>query len=352
MDDIYEVSHLTEQIARARNWNDLMRNLGVEISGGRRKQLQKAVGRLGLDTGHFKQASPWTKYSDAAIAAAVASSSNLRETAQKLGAVPASGTLSHLRRRIARAEIDVSHFPLMNRPADPELPFTTEELSHAVGAAHSVREVARLLGVATEDSGTRQVIHRAIRSLELDISHFVSYAVLAFDETTLRAAVTESSSFAQVMRRFGLPPNSGNHRKVRSRIHKLGLDTSHFTRRSTDLPPRVPVQRPTIDILRVLPPGSTRLTHPRLRRALEAIGTAYQCRSCGNPGEWMGGPITLQIDHVNGDWLDNRRENLRFLCPNCHACTDTWCGGNRGRSVTQLDASEKGDADALPVQVA
>ncbi|MEU9354513.1 HNH endonuclease [Streptomyces griseoloalbus] len=51
----------------------------------------------------------------------------------------------------------------------------------------------------------------------------------------------------------------------------------------------------------------------------------YACDSCGNTGQWPGRPITLQIDHVNGDWRDNRRENLRCLCPNCHALTETWC---------------------------
>jgi len=34
---------------------------------------------------------------------------------------------------------------------------------------------------------------------------------------------------------------------------------------------------------------------------------------------WLGGPLPLGIEHLNGDQRDNRRHNLRFLCPNCHA---------------------------------
>lgn len=71
------------------------------------------------------------------------------------------------------------------------------------------------------------------------------------------------------------------------------------------------------------------MNRERLHRALAEVGVAYACAECGNAGEWRGTPMTLQIDHVNGDWRDNRLGNLRYLCPNCHAVTDTWCGRNR-----------------------
>lgn len=50
----------------------------------------------------------------------------------------------------------------------------------------------------------------------------------------------------------------------------------------------------------------------------------YKCSKCDNEGVWLNEPISLQLDHINGMHDDNRIENLRFLCPNCHTQTDTF----------------------------
>lgn len=70
-----------------------------------------------------------------------------------------------------------------------------------------------------------------------------------------------------------------------------------------------------------------------LRRALLEIGVPYECYR-GHKPFWMGEPLQLDVDHISGDWRDNRKENLRFICPNCHSQTNTW--KNKTRKV--LDA--------------
>ncbi|GGV55913.1 hypothetical protein GCM10010294_01000 [Streptomyces griseoloalbus] len=320
--DPYGKEQLASVIPQARNWADLMRRLGLNPSGGQRRTLQEKVAAHGLDTSHFAQRGPWRKYPDAAIAAAAASSSSLREVALQLGATPATGALSHIRRRILAAGIDISHFPGIDR-GEPDLPFTTEELRKAAASATSMRGMARALGVP-DDSRSRAMLSRMLRARGIDVGHF-AYRRIALPEDRLRELVRTSTSYADVIRGLGLDVTDTNHRRVRRAAARLCLDTSHFTRRSWGRPER-PAPTPVAHrVLVVLPDHAGRTNRAQLHRALAELGVPYACERCGNTGEWLGRPITLQIDHVNGDWRDNRRENLRYLCPNCHALTETWC---------------------------
>lgn len=64
-------------------------------------------------------------------------------------------------------------------------------------------------------------------------------------------------------------------------------------------------------------------------RIIAANIIPYECAICGNKGEWQGQKLVLQLDHINGKHFDHRKENLRFLCPNCHSQTHTFSGRNK-----------------------
>lgn len=61
-----------------------------------------------------------------------------------------------------------------------------------------------------------------------------------------------------------------------------------------------------------------------------------ECSECRLGLIWNNKPITLQIDHIDGNRFNHNEENLRWLCPNCHSQTHTFCAKNRGKSPVRL----------------
>lgn len=74
-----------------------------------------------------------------------------------------------------------------------------------------------------------------------------------------------------------------------------------------------------------------RCTSDRSRKRVLLLERGHKCEGCGL-SEWQGQPIPIQLDHINGRSDCNTRENLRLLCPNCHAQTPTFGALNKGNA--------------------
>lgn len=145
-----------------------------------------------------------------------------------------------------------------------------------------------------------------------------------YTEDQLRLAVQSSYSMRQVLDKLAVAPYGGNYDVLRKAIKYFDLDTSHFTSQGWSKG-KVLGPRKTLDeYLNGYPIGSHKL---RLRLISEGIFDAI-CSSC-KLVEWLGKPIPLELDHIDGDNSNNSLENLRLLCPNCHAQTSTYRGKNK-----------------------
>ncbi len=149
-----------------------------------------------------------------------------------------------------------------------------------------------------------------------------------YSKEELAKAVAESFSMADVLRKLNLRPAGGNYDIVKRKIKELGLDTSHFKGQGWLKGQKSPfIRQRTLE--EILVEESTYVSTTHLRQRLLAEGIfEHCCLSCGL-AEWLERPIPLEIDHINGDRRDNRLENLRLLCPNCHALTTTYRGKNK-----------------------
>ena len=85
-------------------------------------------------------------------------------------------------------------------------------------------------------------------------------------------------------------------------------------------------------------------THDRTRRKVLLQTRGWACEVCGL-SEWMGKPIPIELDHVDGDADNNSAENLRLICPNCHAQTETYKGANAGKGSRRQSKRRQRYAD-------
>lgn len=166
----------------------------------------------------------------------------------------------------------------------------------ATGA--SVAEIARALGLS------KPTVCYHARKLGIPADPAVRRR---YDWTEVQRFYDEGHSITQCQERFGMARKTFYDAVLRGAI----------------------ITRPQAMPLELLLGGKRNRTH--LKGRLFKLGLKEnRCEECGLV-EWRGRPLSMALHHVNGDPHDNRLENLRVLCPNCHAQTDNFSGRNTRR---------------------
>lgn len=159
-------------------------------------------------------------------------------------------------------------------------------------------------------------------------------------ESELRRVVAESTTVAQCLRKLGLVTRGKNFQTLRNKASKWRIDTSHFEKNASLRTLKEWREKGSLsdeEVFSVDSKAGGKAVRSRYVK-LKGIGP---CSSCGVGCEYNGKYLTLQLDHKNGVHSDNRLDNLRWLCPNCHSQTDTY--GTKLR-IPKVKSNDRGRA--------
>ena len=131
--------------------------------------------------------------------------------------------------------------------------------------------------------------------------------------------VKKSKTITAILQAFGLYNRGHNNRIVKQRMKEEGIIFVYETHGARGSRRRVPLEQ-------ILVKGSNFHRNHLKERLLKEGILEKRCTACGLTDTWNGKPISIHLDHINGDHTDNRLENLRLLCPNCHSQTPTFTG--------------------------
>ena len=193
----------------------------------------------------------------------------------------------------------------------------------------SDKEIEFLKTLTKKGLPTREcakIIGRSVGSIQrmksrLDIVTPIPSLISKYSDEDFLKFYHDTMNISQLCKRLGYSKSAGHSRhKVKKRILELGLPIKK----------QIPVvSNSEKDPSKVLTKDSKWANKKVIKIILDNNLLDHSCKHCGIDGNWNGKPLTLQLDHVNGNNTDHRIGNLRFLCPNCHTQTKTYGSKNK-----------------------
>lgn len=136
------------------------------------------------------------------------------------------------------------------------------------------------------------------------------------EKQLLQQLVKECNSFSEILRKQGKAISGASVKLLKQKLENYGI-SYQFVSESLK-------EKETKTLEEILIEGSSYKPQDLKKRLIKAGLKSDICEICGQSNVWNGKPLVLQLDHINGNHYDNRLENLRVVCPNCHTQTDTF----------------------------
>jgi len=218
-----------------------------------------------------------------------------------------------------------------------------EEFIKAAQECDNIRQALLLLGLKAV-GGNYDVFKRRCIKLGIKVPNT---NVQKRDQQIIRQSIINNDivtacqllySRAAVLKKLNLKHTiNSNIKWIDKKIVELKINTTHWTGQA-HLRGKTHNWSKKTPLKEIMIKNSQYTNTHNLKRRLIKKGLLKNiCAECGI-NMWKNKPLSLHLDHMNGERTDNRLKNLRLLCPNCHSQTETYCGKNKGKqNISQED---------------